>query len=175
MVHRSLCYSLVLSFANRLSNSLDRKISNSVWNSVSDFPGLSWPWYFQRLQAIYFVECPSVWVCSLLPDVGQGRRRCEAVCSLPLHDFDVPYCWSSRWDLVMRAVLPGFSTGNWLFPPSQLMRLLRGATWKLCTYFLHHQTFNLFIHGLSVPILFSDLQSTTVVIYFNTPIFLIWQ
>lgn len=32
------------------------------YDSLSDFPGFSWPWQFWALVQ-YFVECPSTWIC----------------------------------------------------------------------------------------------------------------
>lgn len=38
-----------------------------VWDSFSVFLGLSWPWHFWSTLAGYFAECPSEWVCVMLP------------------------------------------------------------------------------------------------------------
>lgn len=44
-----------------------------LWSSFIPFPRLAWPWYSWRLQASYFVACPSVEVFLMVPQVSLAR------------------------------------------------------------------------------------------------------
>ena len=111
----------------------------------------SWPLCFWRIQAIYFIEGPSVWLCLLCPIITLRLcpfgRRAKLVMSCPSQRVMSQDTWCQfvqhcdfHFDHLVCGCLPGFSAKKWLFPLLLLISHLWGGTLRWCKYPVLHQT-----------------------------------
>lgn len=117
----------------------------SAWNGFSDFPWLSWPWCFWRLQGLIWWHLMVQVMCVCRDDME----------FFPSHftrwHTALVYLTTDNPHVDLLKVLPSRLLCYKITPSSLIINeYLGGATLTLCTCLFHHQTFNLLIHRLTV-------------------------